>query len=108
MKLQCSAGHKWDSEKLSDNWWKGSKKPGDRCGEVLRYDIMAGGTTRCRRVLKQSVTIEAVQRNEEWTWVMTIDEKTMESSREFSSKQVALQDGVRIAKGCGLMPAIHS
>lgn len=53
MKLRCSAGHEWNSEKVSDQWWKGPKKPGDRCGEELRYDRLAGGTTRCRRVLRE-------------------------------------------------------
>jgi hypothetical protein len=52
VKLQCSAGHKWDSEKVSDQWWKGPKKPGDRCGEELRYDRV-GGLIRCRRVLRK-------------------------------------------------------
>lgn len=53
MKLQCPAGHKWDDAKASDRWWKGDKKPGDRCGEELSYDRMSG-TRRCRRVLHKA------------------------------------------------------
>jgi len=52
MKLKCSAGHRWDCDKASDRWWKGIKKPGDRCGMVVSYDRI-GGTVRCRRVLRE-------------------------------------------------------
>jgi hypothetical protein len=100
MKLQCSAGHQWDSEKASDRWWKGDKNPGDRCGMELAYDRMSG-TRRCARTLKKPVEIVAIQRNGEWTWKM-IGEKPMESSREFPNESAAIKDGRKIAKGCGL------
>lgn len=62
MKLECSAGHQWDGAKAYDRWWKGDKKPGDRCGEELHYDRV-GGLRRCRRVLRKvsspNATVEA-------------------------------------------------
>jgi hypothetical protein len=50
--LACSAGHKWTDEKMSDRWWRGEKKAGDRCGMELSYDRVAG-TRRCRCVLRK-------------------------------------------------------
>lgn len=101
MKLECSAGHQWDDAKASDRWWKGDKKPGDRCGCVLSFDRMSG-TRRCSRTLKQVVEIVAIRRAGEWTWKM-IGEVPMESSREFPSESAAIEDGRKIAKGCNLI-----
>lgn len=52
-RLICSAGHVWDPNIPAHQWFRGRKKPGDRCGEELSYDIAAGGLTRCRRVLRE-------------------------------------------------------
>lgn len=54
MKLRCSAGHEYDTENTAHRWWKGERKEGDKCPEVLSYDVMARPKTkRCNRTLKR-------------------------------------------------------
>lgn len=101
MKLICSAGHGHDTGNMYHQWWRGPKNPGSRCGEVIRYDRVSG-SERCHRLLKQAVTITAIQRNGEWTWRMD-GEKSMESSREFTTERDAMDDAKKIAKACGLL-----
>lgn len=50
MKLICSAGHLYDTENISHVWWRGERKCGGNCPEVMSYDRM-NGTRRCKRRL---------------------------------------------------------
>lgn len=56
MKLKCSAGHKINTKKVS---LSGSmhKKPGDKCGQLISYDIMSG-SKYCQCRLKQITDLE--------------------------------------------------
>lgn len=54
MKLICSAGHVYDTENISHRWWKGERIAGQKCPEVISYDVMSKPkTTRCNRKLKR-------------------------------------------------------
>lgn len=56
IKLICSAGHKYNTESVSDNWWKGTRYEGGKCPEVLDYDRMSKpATTKCNRKLKRAL-----------------------------------------------------
>jgi len=48
MILKCSAGHKTDTESL----WVTDKQFGDKCGQLISYDVM-GGSLYCQRRLKE-------------------------------------------------------
>lgn len=50
MILVCSAGHTTDTESpyLGNHQFK---KPGDKCGKLIRYDVMQG-SKYCQRRLK--------------------------------------------------------
>jgi len=48
MILECSAGHKWNTEEIPNP----GLKPGARCPMEISYDAIHG-STYCRRVLKE-------------------------------------------------------
>lgn len=57
MKLICSAGHEMDTSKLSlAPGWSSYKKPGDKCGQLISYDVM-DGSEYCQRRLRLSEKI---------------------------------------------------
>ena len=49
--LICSLGHLYNPNSVMDTWWKGLRKEGGKCPEVMSYDRMKG-TKKCNRILK--------------------------------------------------------
>lgn len=52
--LICSLGHIYNPNSLMCTWWKGFRKEGGKCPEVINYDRMKG-TKKCNRVLKVKI-----------------------------------------------------
>lgn len=109
MKIECSAGHKYDISTLAGRMQCGDRKPGQRCGMVLTYDRMYG-STYCRRILREtradiptntqirylaSKDIARETKPKKWT------DLARELERENVRLQEALSDMVSVAESSG-------